>query len=95
MSGWEWRGGHGRSHLNKDVTGVCSKLNSATGTPRAATMGANPAAGYTTEEVPTFGNGKKDAVSICTLKNNSRLTNLKENDNRLIKVVLKCSLTKV
>ena len=29
-------------------------LNSPTGTPLAASSGANPAAGYTTEEVPTY-----------------------------------------
>lgn len=35
------------------VAGVSSMLNSATGTPLAATWGANKAAGYTTEDVPT------------------------------------------
>jgi len=40
-------------YLNSPVTGVDSKLNSATGTPLLATCGANMAAGYTTEDVPT------------------------------------------
>lgn len=35
------------------VTGVSSMLNSATGTPCWASIGANMAAGYTTEDVPT------------------------------------------
>ena len=35
------------------MTGVSSRLNSATGTPLEASMGAKPAAGYTTEDVPT------------------------------------------
>lgn len=41
------------AHISVPVTGVSSRLNSATGTPLIASMGANPAAGYTTEEVPT------------------------------------------
>lgn len=40
-------------YLNLSVAGVASMLNSATGTPLADTWGANMAAGYTTEEVPT------------------------------------------
>lgn len=36
------------------VTGVSSILNSATGTPLLATDGANMAAGYTTDDVPTW-----------------------------------------
>ena len=40
-------------YLSISVTGVSSMLNSATGTPLLASIGANPAAGYTTEEVPT------------------------------------------
>ncbi len=35
------------------VAGVVSILNSATGTPLSATWGANIAAGYTTDDVPT------------------------------------------
>lgn len=42
-------------YLNLFVAGVCSMLNSATGTPLAETCGANMAAGYTTDEVPTCG----------------------------------------
>ena len=41
------------SYLRAPVTGVGSRLNSATGTPLAASRGAYPAAGYTTEDVPT------------------------------------------
>jgi hypothetical protein len=41
------------SYPKLSVTEVDSRLNSATGTPLAATCGANIAAGYTTEEVPT------------------------------------------
>lgn len=41
------------THAKRMVAGVVSMLNSATGTPLAATWGANMAAGYTTEEVPT------------------------------------------
>ena len=40
-------------HLNSPVHVVSSMLNSATGTPLAANIGANPAAGYTTDDVPT------------------------------------------
>ena len=39
--------------MSDPVTGVSSRLNSATGTPLEASMGAKPAAGYTTEDVPT------------------------------------------
>ena len=42
------------THVRAPVTGVSSKLNSATGTPLVASMGANPAAGYTTDDVPTY-----------------------------------------
>lgn len=42
-----------KTHMNFMVAGVSSMLNSATGTPLAATWGANMAAGYTTEDVPT------------------------------------------
>lgn len=41
-------------YWNCPVAGVDSKLNSATGTPLSATLGANMAAGYTTELVPTY-----------------------------------------
>ena len=40
-------------YLNSPVHGVSSMLNSATGTPFIASIGANPAAGYTTDDVPT------------------------------------------
>jgi hypothetical protein len=40
-------------HMREWVTGVLSMLNSATGIPLIARDGANMAAGYTTEEVPT------------------------------------------
>ena len=40
-------------YLNSPVHGVSSMLNSATGTPLIASIGANPAAGYTTDDVPT------------------------------------------
>ena len=43
--------------LKRMVAGVSSMLNSATATPLAATWGANMAAGYTTEEVPTCQEG--------------------------------------
>lgn len=42
-----------KTYLKRMVAGVFSMLNSATGTPLAATWGANMAAGYTTDEVPT------------------------------------------
>jgi predicted RNA-binding Zn-ribbon protein involved in translation (DUF1610 family) len=42
------------------VTSVSSILNSATGTPRIATCGANMAAGYTTDDVPTCGGTHMD-----------------------------------
>jgi hypothetical protein len=38
--------------LNSSSKGSSLKLNSATGFPLSATVGANMAAGYTTEEVP-------------------------------------------
>jgi hypothetical protein len=44
---------HVISYPKLSVTEVDSRLNSATGTPLAATCGANIAAGYTTDEVPT------------------------------------------
>lgn len=47
--------GPGKWNLNLLVAGVGSMLNSATGTPLAETCGANMAAGYTTDEVPTCG----------------------------------------
>lgn len=53
---WMWCDGSmtvSETHLKRMVAGVSSMLNSATGTPRAATWGANMAAGYTMEEVPT------------------------------------------
>ena len=40
-------------YLNSPVHGVSSMLNSATGTPLIASIGAKPAAGYTTDDVPT------------------------------------------
>lgn len=40
-------------YLNSPVHGVSSMLNSATGTPLIASIGANAAAGYTTDDVPT------------------------------------------
>jgi hypothetical protein len=40
-------------YFKVDVTSVSSVLNSATGTPLIATLGANMAAGYTTDDVPT------------------------------------------
>ena len=43
------------AHIISWVTGVCSRLNSATGTPLAARAGAYAAAGCTTEDVPTYG----------------------------------------
>ena len=42
------------THVRDPVTGVSSRLNSATETPLMASMGANPAAGYTTDDVPTY-----------------------------------------
>ncbi|KAL2308029.1 hypothetical protein Nmel_001024 [Mimus melanotis] len=39
-------------------------LNSATGTPLAETCGANMAAGYTTDEVPTC--GQRDRSHRCS-----------------------------
>lgn len=42
-----------KTYFNWPVTGVDSKLNSATGTPDIANRGAKAAAGYTTDEVPT------------------------------------------
>ena len=59
-------------------------LNSATGTPRAATCGANIAAGYTTEEVPTtkhksqLSNSlpKRNMTIIYKMKANSTQLNL-------------------
>ena len=44
------------SYLNSPVAGVSSRLNSATVTPRSEMDGANMAAGYTTDEVPTYRN---------------------------------------
>lgn len=44
----------GGAHLKRLVAGVSSRLNSATGTPLDATWGANMAAGYTTDDVPTY-----------------------------------------
>lgn len=41
------------TYLNVFVAGVSSVLNSATVTPRSARDGANMAAGYTTDDVPT------------------------------------------
>ena len=49
-------GGKKMSYPNWEVTSVSSILNSATGTPLAATLGANMAAGYTTDDVPTYNN---------------------------------------
>ena len=49
---WKWTL-EVQTHPNPDVASVSSTLNSATGTPLMATCGANIAAGYTTEEVPT------------------------------------------
>jgi len=40
-------------YLKCPVQVVASKLNSATGIPRLASWGANMAAGYTTDDVPT------------------------------------------
>lgn len=50
------------TYAKRLVAGVVSKLNSATGTPRCATCGANIAAGYTTEEVPMI----KQALQFST-----------------------------
>jgi len=44
----------GSTHENVPVAGVFSMLNSATVTPRRASCGANIAAGYTTDDVPTY-----------------------------------------
>ena len=41
------------TYFSWPVTGVDSKLNSATGMPLIASRGAKEAAGYTTDEVPT------------------------------------------
>lgn len=42
------------THLKRGVFGVTLVLNSATGMPRDATCAPNKAAGYTTEDVPTW-----------------------------------------
>ena len=44
----------GSTHENDPVAGVFSTLNSATVMPRIASCGANIAAGYTTDDVPTY-----------------------------------------
>ena len=49
-----WAGYGMTAYISDPVTGVSSKLNSATGIPLDASMGAKPAAGYTTEDVPTY-----------------------------------------
>lgn len=45
-------------------------LNSATGTPLAETCGANIAAGYTTDEVPTC--GQRDTSHKCSRTGSNR-----------------------
>lgn len=59
--------------LKRMVAGVFSMLNSATGTPLTATWGANMAAGYTTDEVPTCkarypGNREKGSADYYKLE---------------------------
>ena len=57
------------SYPNREVTSVFSILNSATGTPLAATLGANMAAGYTTDDVPTYNNKfNKSTSKILTME---------------------------
>lgn len=46
------------THVNWDMLDLGRMLNSATGTPRDATCGANMAAGKTTEAVPTWDLGR-------------------------------------
>lgn len=52
------------SYPKVSVAEVASILNSPTGTPLAATSGANIAAGYTTDEVPTIRH-RSQAFSSC------------------------------
>ena len=62
-------GGKKMSYPNWEVTSVSSILNSATGTPLAATLGANMAAGYTTDDVPTYNNKfNKSTSKILTME---------------------------
>lgn len=61
-------------YLNLLVAGVGSMLNSATGTPLAETCGANMAAGYTTDEVPTCGQWDKSHRRSRTAPEQSKPT---------------------
>lgn len=42
------------TYFREEVAWVSSMLNSATVTPLEASIGANMAAGYTTDDVPTY-----------------------------------------
>lgn len=77
------------SYSNPSLAGSSTMLNSATGLPRSTTRGANIAAGYTTDEVPTTKHKSQDSTKVPRNKSYNSTSPLKCHHILYLRVLFK------